>query len=393
MVSASNITESESLTVDINKGPEDPQSRLVYITKINFQDSDFNPEQKEILTGLLKGDIIENPLYSLKDISSKLNSIKTNWTQLNLFQKDSIKFEVDLDTTSADFDKKLNNIYTNFLSKSDGDILNYKELFDNYKPIPVELKVTSKMIGINNIQYGLSSHASNKEKFSYQFKTNGLFVPKSTNFILNYNTALKTGVVPGYKPTLSINTNLKHFFLPYHNFYLNANLNLYDKTNSLDSYKVGMNKELNKTNKINFDFISNSKASIFTIGYVTNMSKFTTLNINWNYDVYKKTSEFVNTVNTSSIKSPSVSDNLQLQVKSTDSCKASYNITTGSKYFAKVGVEGTSNISKFNPSAVLDLAVGFNPNKRTSGFEVGYKFSPGTEMNKDNVYYGFRWEA
>lgn len=393
MVSASNITESESLTADINKGPEDPQSRLVYITKINFQDPDLKSEQKEILTSLLKGDIIENPLYCLKDISAKLNSIKTNWTQLNLFQNDSVKFEVELDTANPDFDKKLNEIYTNFLSKSDGDILNYKELFDNYKPIPVELKVTSKMIGINNVHYGLSSHASNKEKFSYQFKTNGLFVPKSTNFILNYNTALKTGVVSGYKPTLSINTNLKHFFLPYHNFYLNANFNLYDKTSSLDSYKVGMNKELNKTNKINFDFISNSKASVFTIGYVTDMSKFTKLNINWNYDVYKKTSEFVNTVNTSSIKSPSVSDNLQLQVKSSDFCRASYNITTGSKYFAKVGVEGTSNISKFNPSAVLDLAVGFNPNKKTSGFEVGYKFSPGAEMNKDNVYYGFRWEA
>ena len=140
MVSASNITESESLTVDINKGPEDPQSRLVYITKINFQDSDFNPEQKEILTGLLKGDIIENPLYSLKDISSKLNSIKTNWTQLNLFQKDSIKFEVDLDTTSADFDKKLNNIYTNFLSKSDGDNMVYRVMLATKKSSVISSK-------------------------------------------------------------------------------------------------------------------------------------------------------------------------------------------------------------------------------------------------------------
>ncbi|KAL6931797.1 uncharacterized protein HGUI_02042 [Hanseniaspora guilliermondii] len=393
MESASKITESESLTFDINKGPEDPQSRLVYVTKINLNDSAFNTEQKEVMAELLKGDIIENPLYSLKDISSKLNSIKKNWTELNLFQKDSIKFEVDLDTTNVNFDKQLDSVYTNFLKKSDDDILNYRELFDNYKPIPVELKVTSKMIGINNVQWGLSSHASNTEKFSYQFKTNGLFVPKSTNFILNYNTIMKTGVIPAYKPTFSINTNLKHFFLPYHNFYLNTNLNLYDKMNTLDSYKIGMNKELNKNNKINFDFISNQKASIFTIGYLTTMNNFTTLNINWNYDVFKKTSEFVNTLNTSSIKSPSVSDNLQLQVKSSDSCKASYNITTGSKFFAKVGMEGTSKISKFDPSIVVDLAVGFNPVKKTSGFEVGYKFGPSSEMSKDNVYYGFRWEA
>ena len=392
-MSSSNITESESLTVDINKGPEDPQSRLVYITKINFKDSDFNDEQQGILTNLLKEDIIENPLYSVKQISTKLNNIKSNWTQLNLFQKDSLKFEVDLDTTATDFDKKLNGIYTDFLKKGEGDILNYREVFDNYRPIPVELKVTSKMIGINNIKYGLSSHASNKEKFSYEFKTTGLFVPKSTNFILNYNTVMKTCVVPGYKPTLNINTNLKHFFLPYHNFYANTNLNLYDNLNVLDSYKVGFNKEINKNNKINFDFNSNKKASIFTIGYQTTMTKFTNLNINWNYDVYKKTSEFINTLNTSTIKSRYVSDNLQLQVKSSDFVKASSNIIIGSKQFAKVGLEGTSSISKFAPSVVLDLAVGFNPNRRTSGFEVGYKFSPGSEINKDNVYYGFRWEA
>lgn len=392
-MSASNIAESESLTVDINKGPEDPQSRLVYITKINFQDSDFNPEQQHILTQLLKDEVIENPLYSIKEISSKLSNIKNNWTQLNLFQKDSLKFEVDMDTTATDFDAKLDNVYTNFLKKGDSDILNYRELFDNYKPIPVELKVTSKMIGINNIKFGLSSHASNREKFTYQFKTAGLFVPKSTNFILNYNTVLKTGVVPGYKPTLNINTNLKHFFLPYHNFYANTKLNLYDNLKPVDSYKVGINKEINKDNKINFDFDSNQKASIFTIGYQTKMSPFTNLNINWNYDVNKKTSEFVNTLNTSTIKSEYVSDNLQLQIKSTDFVKAASNITIGSKHYAKVGVEGTSALSKFSPTAVINLAVGFNPNTRTSGFEIGYKFDPTAEMNKDNVYYGFRWEA
>ncbi|OBA27812.1 hypothetical protein HANVADRAFT_51929 [Hanseniaspora valbyensis NRRL Y-1626] len=393
---------TESIVSEIKKRTnsqgvvENDGKSLLYITKINIQNEDNIDikENEKLFNTLLKNDIIDQPIYNTQSLTKKLDQLRNSWIELNLFKEDDIKFKVDLNSNTQQYDNQIKQVVETSFVEAQEDYLHQREIFYSNKPIPVELNVYSKLNNFDSGKLKLSANASEKTPFTYQLSYLGKALTIQNNSVLNYSLHLKTSALKNsYSPTFQFNLDNKFINQPNSKMYLQSNFGLLEKQSYLKDVKFGLFKQLSQCCSLDLSFKTNfNKQLNILFNYQQNLDKSNKFVFNLDHDILSlKNNWNINILSKHNIFKSMSSDN---KLTFNDE-KVSNNLTWvfGDSFFTAASLATNYNINSSELNTDLILKAGINASKRGPFLEFGFKQPTNESFNTENsFFYNIAWQ-